>query len=95
MEKELLKNQKLLNILRDKLARGNKKSIHLNVLPGRFTTRVNLLDLNFIEPNISSKFIDKLFHMPTLSFILFSLNSLISISLMKRNSKEYQLQLGD
>lgn len=60
IEKTLIKSPKFLNILREKLSRGNKRSIHLNVLPGKSATRIDLLDLDLIKPGFSKKFIDKL-----------------------------------
>ncbi|HPS17635.1 MAG TPA: AAA domain-containing protein [Bacteroidales bacterium] len=60
IEKTLIKNPKFLNILREKLSRGNKRSIHLNVLPGRSATRIDLLDLDQIKPGLSKKLIEKL-----------------------------------
>lgn len=39
-----------LNALRDKLKGGNTKSIHLNALPGRYATRLDLANLNHIKP---------------------------------------------
>lgn len=49
-----------LKALRDKLKGGNTRSIHLNVLPGRFATRLDLADLNNIRPDFAEKFLDQL-----------------------------------
>lgn len=49
-----------LKALRDKLKGGNTKSIHLNVLPGRFATRLDLANLNYIRPDFAQKFLDVL-----------------------------------
>ena len=49
-----------LKALRDKLKGGNTKSIHLNVLPGRFATRLDLSNLNYIRPDFAEKFLDQL-----------------------------------
>ncbi len=46
-----------LKALRDKLKGGNTKSIHLNVLPGRFATRLDLANLNYIRPALAEKFL--------------------------------------
>ncbi len=49
-----------LKALRDKLKGGNTRSIHLNVLPGRFATRLDLANLNYIRPDFAEKFLDLL-----------------------------------
>lgn len=49
-----------LKALRDKLKGGNTRSIHLNVLPGRFATRLDLANLNFIRPGFAEKFLELL-----------------------------------
>jgi superfamily I DNA and/or RNA helicase/very-short-patch-repair endonuclease len=49
-----------LKALRDKLKGGNTKSIHLNVLPGRFATRLDLSNLNYIRPEFAEKFLEQL-----------------------------------
>lgn len=49
-----------LKALRDKLKGGNTRSIHLNVLPGRFATRLDLANLNYIRPDFAEKFLDQL-----------------------------------
>ncbi|MBS4028378.1 MAG: hypothetical protein KGZ58_07050 [Ignavibacteriales bacterium] len=49
-----------LKALRDKLKGGNTRSIHLNVLPGRFATRLDLSNLNYIRPDFAEKFLDQL-----------------------------------
>lgn len=50
-----------LKALRDKLKGGNIRSIHLNALPGRYATRLDLGNLNYIEPGFAEKFLQKLF----------------------------------
>jgi very-short-patch-repair endonuclease len=50
-----------LKALRDKLKGGNTRSIHLNVLPGRFATRLDLANLNYIKACFAEKFLDLLF----------------------------------
>ena len=42
-----------LKALRDKLKGGNTRSIHLNVLPGRYATRLDLGNLNYIRPDFA------------------------------------------
>lgn len=50
-----------LKALRDKLKGGNIRSIHLNALPGRFATRLDLANLNYIKPDFTEKFLNLLF----------------------------------
>lgn len=47
-----------LKALRDKLKGGNVKSIHLNVLPGRYSTRLDLANLNYIQPDLAETFLE-------------------------------------
>lgn len=49
-----------LKALRDKLKGGNIRSIHLNALPGRYATRLDLANLNYIKPGIAEKFLYQL-----------------------------------
>lgn len=49
-----------LKALRDKLKGGNTRSIHLNVLPGRYATRLDLANLNYIRPDFAETFLDQL-----------------------------------
>ena len=64
MEKQIINNQDFLNILREKLTKGNKRSIHLNVLPRNSATRIDLTELEFIDKTFSEKFISKLLSTP-------------------------------
>lgn len=50
-----------LKALRDKLKGGTTRSIHLNALPGRFATRLDLGALNHIQPDLATRFLDALF----------------------------------
>ncbi|WP_460574448.1 AAA domain-containing protein [Flavobacterium koreense] len=50
-----------LNALRDKLKGGNTKSIHLNALPGRYATRLDIANLNYIKPKLAESFLELLF----------------------------------
>lgn len=50
-----------LKALRDKLKGGNTKSIHLNALPGRYATRLDLSNLNYIKPQLAESFLELLF----------------------------------
>ncbi len=49
-----------LKALRDKLKGGNTRSIHLNALPGRYATRLDLANLNYIKPEFAQKFLNQL-----------------------------------
>ena len=60
MEDKLINNKRFLEILRDKLSRGNNKSIHLNALPGRSATRIDFLEIDLIKKNFTNEFINKL-----------------------------------
>ncbi len=50
-----------IQALRDKLKGGNTKSIHLNALPGRYATRLDLSNLNIIKPEFANEFLKLLF----------------------------------
>lgn len=50
-----------LKALREKLKGGNIRSIHLNALPGRFATRLDLANLNFIKHDFTERFLNQLF----------------------------------
>ncbi len=64
MEKQIISNIDFLNILKEKLTKGNKKSIHLNVLPRNSATRIDLTELELIDKKFSEKFISKLLSTP-------------------------------
>lgn len=49
-----------LKALRDKLKGGNIRSLHLNALPGRYATRLDCANLNYIKPDFAEKFLDQL-----------------------------------
>jgi len=49
-----------LRALREKLKGGNIRSIHLNALPGRYATRLDFTNLDFIEPKLAEKFFNQL-----------------------------------
>jgi very-short-patch-repair endonuclease len=63
-----MSNLVFLNALRDKLKGGNTKSIHLNVLPGRYASRFDLAQLNYISPGLADHFIDTLLTKPSFEF---------------------------
>lgn len=76
-----------LKALRNKLKGGNTKSIHLNALPGRYATRLDLGNLNYIKPDFSEKFLNLLFTTSCFNFKIsfdgIDLNS-VSIEEQKR-----------
>jgi hypothetical protein len=49
-----------LQVLQNKLKGGNSRSIHLNALPGRFATRLDLKQFDLIEEGLSKKFLNSL-----------------------------------
>ena len=53
-------SKEFLKALRDKLKGGNSRSIHLNVLPGRYATRLDLSNIDHINQNSSDKFLELL-----------------------------------
>ena len=61
MEGQIIKNHEFLNILKEKLSKGDKRSIHLNALPRNSATRIDITELNLIDKNFSEKFLQKLF----------------------------------
>lgn len=70
-----------LKALRDKLKGGNTRSIHLNALPGRYATRLDLANLNYIKPDFTEKFLTQLFSSSCFDFkISFDRIDLNSIS---------------
>jgi len=78
-----------LKALRDKLKGGNTRSIHLNVLPGRFAARLDLGNLNYIKPNFAEEFLKMLLSDSSFEFkISFDGNDLNSLK------SEEQKQLG-
>jgi very-short-patch-repair endonuclease len=57
-----------LKALREKLKGGNTRSIHLNALPGRFATRLDLAGFNTIDKDLSRKFLDLLLNKVNFEF---------------------------
>lgn len=51
---------KFLQILKQKLTVGNRRSIHLNVLPSRQLNRLDLKDIEVLQANLPQKFIETL-----------------------------------
>jgi len=50
-----------LKALREKLKGGNIRSIHLNALPGRYATRLDLENLNYVVKGNAEHFLSQLF----------------------------------
>jgi len=49
-----------LKLLNQKLKTGNRRSIHLNVLPGRYATRLDISKLDIVEENLANDFLEEL-----------------------------------
>ena len=73
-----------IQALRDKLKGGNTKSIHLNALPGRYATRLDLSNLNIIKPEFANEFLKLLFTKVCFEFNI----SFDSINLSKTSPEE-------
>lgn len=73
-----------IQALRDKLKGGNTKSIHLNALPGRYATRLDLSNLNIIKPEFANEFLKLLFTKACFAFDV----SFDSINLNKTSPEE-------
>ena len=74
-----------LQALQNKLKGGNARSIHLNALPGRFATRLDLKQLDLIENGMSEKFLSTLLSKPSFDFK-------ISFDLLDLNKYDQQEQ---
>lgn len=61
-------NLEFLKKIKQKLQVGNTRSIHLNLYPGRFATRLDLSELDNIKRGLSQQFIEKLLTQPTFNF---------------------------
>jgi len=61
-------DKKFIKKLLDKLKVGNTRSIHLNALPGRAATRLDLYQLSQIEENFPQDFIEMLLNNDSFSF---------------------------
>jgi superfamily I DNA and/or RNA helicase len=73
-----------LQALRDKLKGGNTKSIHLNALPGRYATRLDLSNLNIVKPEFANEFLKLLFSKSCFEFNI----SFDSVNLSKSSPEE-------
>ncbi len=69
-----------LKHLNRKLKTGNLRSIHLNSLPGRYATRLDLSKLDILSEHLSNSFLKTLLHEPkfefTISFDRINLNEI-------------------
>lgn len=61
-------DESFIKKLLDKLKIGNSRSIHLNAIPGRSATRLDLFQLSDIEENLPRNFIDILLNNESFSF---------------------------
>ena len=61
---------RFLENLNQRLKTGSRRSIYLNALVGRYLTRLDLSDLNLIEPALSRSFLDGLLGQPKSSTTL-------------------------
>ena len=68
-------DQKFIKTLRQKLTVGNARSVHLNSLPGRYATRLDLSNLSSVKENLPDDFIKTLLSKPNFNFEI-SLNHL-------------------
>ena len=59
-----------LKLLKQKLTTGNRRSIHLNALPGRSVTRLDTGDLKVLHPEMDKKFLDTLLNQGHFNFKL-------------------------
>ncbi|MCX2430905.1 AAA domain-containing protein [Pedobacter sp. GR22-10] len=57
-----------LQALQNKLKGGNSRSIHLNALPGRFATRLDLRQLDLVDDSLSEKFLSLLLNRSSFEF---------------------------
>lgn len=68
-------DQKFIKTLRQKLTVGNARSVHLNSLPGRYATRLDLSNLSSVKESLPDDFIKTLLSKPNFNFEI-SLNHL-------------------
>ncbi len=75
-----------LSALREKLKGGSTKSIHLNALPGRYATRLDIANLNIIKPEFANEFLNFLFSKSCFEFNI----SFDSVNLSKISQEEHK-----
>lgn len=61
-------DQRFIEYLRQKQRTGNSRSLHLNVQPQRYLSRLDLTDLNQIEADLANNFLRQLLHKKQFSF---------------------------
>lgn len=61
-------DEKFLKSIRQKLAVGNTRSVHLNSLPGRYATRLDLFNLREIKFSLPDNFISNILTHPNFNF---------------------------
>jgi len=61
-------DQKFIKTLRQKLTVGNARSVHLNSLPGRYATRLDLSNLSSVKESLPDDFIKILLTKPNFNF---------------------------
>lgn len=76
-------DQRFIQYLRQKQRTGNSRSLHLNVQPQRYLSRLDLTDLNQIEPGLADDFLQQLLHKKQFNFT-------VSINTRRRLEKEEQ-----
>ena len=59
---------RFLHNLREKLIAGNRRSIYLHALPGRYLTRLDLADLGLLQTGLPKDFLDCLLSKAQFSF---------------------------
>lgn len=59
-----------LRALRKKLTTGNLRSIHLNAIPGKSASRMDLSSLNVIEEDLAQRFMNTLMIEPNMKFTI-------------------------
>gem|GEM_PF-309871 len=67
-KKALMPSKKFLDYLGQKLKTGNLRSIHLNTLPGRYATRLDMNRLDVIQTGVAEDFLDRLLRTPNFKF---------------------------
>lgn len=82
---------KLLEYLKTKLTTGNRRSIHLNALPGNLLNRVDVADLDLLQPKLAEKLIQNLLNQPKFSLTLNYENSKSIYSLTQEEQKKLQI----
>jgi superfamily I DNA and/or RNA helicase/very-short-patch-repair endonuclease len=63
-------DKKFIEKLLEKLKVGNTRSIHLNAIPGRWVTRLDLYNLSKVNENLPSEFINTLLNNDSFSFCI-------------------------